>query len=84
MVALDDLVLVREMVVDWDFRREHVRVFELRLHAEPALRIDNREIVAARFVEPWALLAEAALPPFNRAHLGGGARPDHRRPPAGA
>ena len=73
-VRPDDLVLAREMVVDWDFRREHVRVFELRLHGEPVLRIDNREIVAARFVEPRALLAEAVLPPFIRAHLDG-ARP---------
>jgi 8-oxo-dGTP pyrophosphatase MutT (NUDIX family) len=82
-VAPDDLVLAREMVVDWDYRREHVRVFELRLHEEPVLRIDNREIVAARFVEPRALLAEAVLPPFIRAHLGG-ARPDHQPTPAGA
>jgi 8-oxo-dGTP diphosphatase len=73
-VRPDDLVLAREMVVEWDYRREHVRVFELRLHGEPVLRIDNREIVAARFVEPRALLAEAVLPPFIRAYLGG-ARP---------
>jgi hypothetical protein len=37
------------MVCEWDFRRERVRVFELRLRAEPVLRTDNREIVAARF-----------------------------------
>ncbi len=73
-VAPDDLVLGREMVVEWDFRREHVRVFELRLRVEPVLRIDNRDVVAARFVEPRALLAEAVLPPFIRAYLGG-ARP---------
>ena len=73
-VRPDDLVLAREMVVEWDFRREHVRVFELRLHGEPVLRIDNRKVMAARFVEPRALLAEPVLPPFIRAHLGG-ARP---------
>ena len=70
-VAPDDLVLAREMSCEWDFRHERVRVFELRLDAEPVLRIDNREIVAARFVEPRALLAEEGLPPFIRAHLGG-------------
>ena len=73
-VRPDDLVLAREMAVDWDFRRERVRVFEFRLRGEPVLRIDNREIVGARFVEPRALLAEEGLPPFIRAHLGG-ARP---------
>ena len=53
-----------------DFRREHVRISELRLRAEPVLRIDNRGIVAARLVNPQALLSEPALPPFTRAHLG--------------
>ncbi len=69
-VAVDagELVLAREMVFDWDFRRDRVRVFELRLPAEPVLRLDNREIVAARFVEPRALLAERDLPPFIRAY----------------
>jgi hypothetical protein len=67
-------VLAREMVVRWDFLRERVRVFELRLRMEPVLRIDNREIVAAEFVEPQALLAEDILPPFIRADLGGESR----------
>ena len=81
VVGPDDLVFAREMVVDWDFRRDHVRVFELRLHEEPVLRIDNREVVAARFVAPEALLAEPVLPPFIRAHLG--EQPsDGQRPPA--
>jgi hypothetical protein len=42
----------------------------LRLRAEPVIRIDNREIVAARFVEPQTVLAADNLPPFIRAHLG--------------
>lgn len=69
-VEPSDLVLAREMAVDWDFRREHVRVFEAHLRAEPDLRLDNREVVAARFVDPQALLREPVLPPFIRAHLG--------------
>jgi 8-oxo-dGTP diphosphatase len=67
--ALDDLLLVREVVAEWDFRRDHVRIFELHLSAEPRLRIDGREIVAARFVEPESLLAVKGMPPFIRAYL---------------
>ncbi len=81
LVGPDDLVFAREMVADWDFRRDHVRVFEVHLRAEPDLRVDNREIVAARFVEPRALLAERILPPFIRAHLGGAPRVARLRPP---
>ena len=82
-VGADDLVLARDTVVDWDYRRDRVRVFELRLRSEPVLRIDNREIVAARFVEPRVLLAADDLPPFIRAYLGE-RRSDHRPPPANA
>jgi 8-oxo-dGTP diphosphatase len=69
VVDPQDLVLAREMVVEWDFRREHVRVFELRLAAAPPIRIDHREIVAARFVEPETLLREPGLPPFVGGYL---------------
>jgi hypothetical protein len=70
VVDRDALVLARDTVVDWDWRRDHVRVFELRLRAEPMLRVDNREVVSARFVDPQALLDEPVLPPFIRAYLG--------------
>ena len=35
VVSPGDLVFAREMAVDWDFRLDHVRIFELRLRAEP-------------------------------------------------
>ena len=69
------------MVADRDLRRDRVRLFGVRLRAEPVIRIDNREVVAARFVEPRAPLAEDILPPFIRAYLGE-ARPWGGRPPA--
>ena len=40
VVGADDPVLTREMVTDGDWRRDHVRVFESPLRAEPVLRID--------------------------------------------
>jgi 8-oxo-dGTP diphosphatase len=39
----------------WDFRRDKVYFFELRLERLPELRIDQREIVEARLVPPSAL-----------------------------
>jgi 8-oxo-dGTP diphosphatase len=35
---------------DWDGRRDKVHFFELRLDRMPQLRLDNREIIAARLV----------------------------------
>ena len=36
----------------WDGRRDRVHFFELRLDRLPELRLDNREIVAARLASP--------------------------------
>jgi 8-oxo-dGTP diphosphatase len=73
VVRPTDLVLVREMIVDWDFRLDHVRVFEMHLQAEPLLRIDNREVVDAYFVDPRVLLAERWVSPVIRTYLEGSA-----------
>ena len=37
---------------DWDGRRDQVHFFELHLDSIPELRLDNREIIAARLASP--------------------------------
>ena len=39
----------------WDGRRDRVHFFELHLDSLPELRLDNREIIAARLVSPEEL-----------------------------
>jgi 8-oxo-dGTP diphosphatase len=39
----------------WDGRRDRVHFFELRLAKPPELKLDNREIVAARLISPVEL-----------------------------
>ncbi|WP_052389894.1 NUDIX hydrolase [Belnapia moabensis] len=82
-ISADALVLAREMVVDWDYRRDRVRIFELHLQAEPRIRLDNREVVGARFIDPLALLQTDDLPPFIRGYLTE-LLPKRQRPLAGA
>ena len=55
----EDLVPVFETSGVWDFRQVFVQIFELQLHSQPSIRIDNREIVAVRFERASAA---AALP----------------------
>jgi 8-oxo-dGTP diphosphatase len=50
--------------VDWEGRRDRVHMFELRLNRLPALRLDNREIIAARLVEPGELETSAMTGPL--------------------
>jgi len=68
------LRLAWEQVAMWDFRRDHVRIYELELPAAPVPRPDRREVSEAMFLHPDALLA-APLPVFVRDYLraaGGG------------
>ena len=54
----------------WDGRPDRVHFFELRLDQLPELRLDNREIVAARLVSPDELPGMALTGPVT-AYLGG-------------
>lgn len=70
VVAPEALRLAREVTVEWEWRRDHVTIFELRLATPPALVLDRREIVGAEFMPPAAALA-GAIAPFVRAYLAG-------------
>lgn len=57
----------------WDGRDDHVHFFELHLDRLPELRLDNREIVAARLVLPEEL-PSVALTDAVAAYLARGPR----------
>ncbi len=61
----------------WDGRRDRVHFFALRLDRLPRLRLDNREIVAARLVLPAALHGMAVTGSVAT-YLGGMAPPGWR------
>ncbi len=56
----------------WDGRRDRVHMFELHLDSLPELRLDNREIVAARLASPEQLRT-IALTAAVAAYVGRGA-----------
>jgi len=49
-IAAPALRPVGEVCGQWEGRRDRVHLFELQLDRMPTLRLDNREIVAARFI----------------------------------
>jgi 8-oxo-dGTP pyrophosphatase MutT (NUDIX family) len=68
-IAPAALSFALEMTAWWDYRRDHVSIFELRLEGPPpAIRVDRREIAAAEFMAPAAMLA-GEISPFVRAYL---------------
>jgi 8-oxo-dGTP diphosphatase len=52
----------------WDWRRDHVTIFEAHLDGLPPLRPDGREVVEARLINPLAVLAGPQAP-FVEAYL---------------
>jgi len=64
----EQLRFVCEVVVEFDFKHDHANFFELRLEAEPTVKIDNREVVWAGFV-PESLLADRPLLPHVQEYL---------------
>jgi ADP-ribose pyrophosphatase YjhB (NUDIX family) len=64
-----ELRLACEMDVEWEYRHEHVSIFEAHFQSAPRLRIDRREIVAAEFVDPMVLVQRSDLPPYMHEYL---------------
>jgi len=63
------LRLARSIAVRFEGCDDHIRVFELALEAEPVVRPDNREVVAAGFVPPAEALRDPDMPPYIRRYL---------------
>ncbi len=55
VVAAASLHEAQSLELSWEYRRDHTTIFELILAQRPALRLDNREIVAAAFHAPDAV-----------------------------
>jgi 8-oxo-dGTP diphosphatase len=62
----DDLRPSIEEQVEWEFKRDHVTIFELEVASRPTVRIDNREVVDARFYSPAQALALDLFPLLRR------------------
>ena len=52
----------------WDYRRDHVTIFEAVLGEPPDLLPDGREVIEARMISPLAVLA-GPVAPFVREYL---------------
>ena len=62
------LSFVERTLERWEYRYDHVWIFELTLAAPPELELDGREVVAASFMNPAEVLTIPLLP-FIRTYL---------------
>ena len=57
-----NLVFVGQILERWEYRYDHVSIFELSLTAPPACALDGREVIGAVFMNPEDALAESLVP----------------------
>jgi 8-oxo-dGTP diphosphatase len=67
-VDRNTLSFAEKILERWEYRYDHVWIFELHLTAPPALAPDGREVIGACFMNPADALAEN-LTPFIQNYL---------------
>ena len=65
-VQPDQLSLALELTHPWEYKRDHVKIFELSLDERPVVHVDHREVVEALWVSPQDALALNVFPPLKR------------------
>jgi 8-oxo-dGTP pyrophosphatase MutT (NUDIX family) len=66
VVAPNSLTLGHEETHDWEFRRDHVTMYDLFADSPVGVNIDNREVIAAGFYTPEEALKLNLFPPLRR------------------
>ncbi|HEY6880534.1 MAG TPA: NUDIX hydrolase [Polyangiales bacterium] len=65
-VRPEQLELAADVTHDWEGKRDHVQVFNLSIEQRPEVRIDHREVVAARWLTPGQVVELNVFPPLKR------------------
>jgi 8-oxo-dGTP pyrophosphatase MutT (NUDIX family) len=59
------LSLALDVHHEWLGKREHVEIFEIDVPEPPVVKVDNREVVSARFYPPEEALRLELFPPIR-------------------
>jgi 8-oxo-dGTP pyrophosphatase MutT (NUDIX family) len=65
-VSPDALKLSLELTHPWEYKQDHVKVFELTLDERPVVNVDHREVIEALWVAPQDALRMNVFPPLKR------------------
>ena len=64
-VQSNQLQQALEVTHEWEYKTDHVIVFNLELPARPRIQIDHREVVDARWFKPAEALRLNVFPPLK-------------------
>jgi 8-oxo-dGTP pyrophosphatase MutT (NUDIX family) len=65
-VQPEALSLALELTHVWEYKRDHVKIYELSLDERPVVHVDHREVVEALWVSPEDALTLNVFPPLQR------------------
>jgi len=66
-VRADQLELALDVTHEWEGKLDHVQIFNLNVDERPAVHIDHREVIEARWFRPTQVLQlEHVFPPLRR------------------
>jgi 8-oxo-dGTP diphosphatase len=64
--APSDLRVALDEQHAWEGKREHIEIFELDVAERPTIKVDNREVVEAKFFSPQKALELDLFDPLRR------------------
>ena len=65
-VEPEALSLALELTHPWEYKRDHVKIFQVTLNERPDVQVDHREVVEALWVAPQVALELNVFPPLQR------------------
>jgi 8-oxo-dGTP diphosphatase len=65
-VSPEQLTLCHEETHDWEFKRDHVTMFDFEVTGPVDVHVDHREVVSAGFYAPEEALTLNLFPPLRR------------------
>jgi len=65
VVSAAELSLAHEVTHEWEYKRDHVHVFELHLAQRPHITVDQREVIEATWFTPDQALELDLFPPVR-------------------
>lgn len=67
-IPADAMTLAVDITHDWEYKRDHVKIYQIDLDQPPALQVDHREVITARLYTPQEALELELFPPL-RSHI---------------
>jgi len=66
-ISDEQLSLALEVTFPWEFKQDHVKIFEVQLSERPLIHVDHREVIEAVWVKPEVAVNLNVFPPLKAA-----------------